>query len=174
MCEKPGLERAVPRALDRANSSTGDGLVKVRRAGIEDALMALDWRNDPLTRAMSRDEAEVPREAHLAWFAAALADPARLLLIGETGGRPAGMARFDRIAGGWDVSINVAPPARGQGVGRALLDAALAAFDQHHSGSTVWASVKPENAPSVRLFEADRFERCGEEDGLLRYRRPAN
>jgi L-amino acid N-acyltransferase YncA len=148
--------------------------MKVRPARLDDALTVLAWRNDPVTRAMSRDQEETPVDGHLAWFGGAIADPDRLVLIGDSEGRAAGMVRFDRADGEWEVSINVAPEARGQGAGRALLAEALATFDGAHPGAAVLAWVKPENLASVRLFEAVGFGRCGEEDGLLRYRRPAH
>ena len=96
------------------------GAVTVRPARPADALDVLAWRNDPLTRAMSRDQEVVAEAAHLAWFTRALADPARTLLIGEAMGGKVGMVRIDRGAE-TELSINLNPAFRGQGLSRPLL-----------------------------------------------------
>ena len=85
----------------------------IRRATLDDALDVLIWRNDPLTRAMSRTQDEVEQEAHLAWFSRALDDAASTLLIGEVGGEKIGMVRFDHGAA-TEVSININPLCRGR------------------------------------------------------------
>ncbi len=54
-----------------------------------------------------------------------------------------------------EVSVYVAGPARGQGLGRHLLDA-LVAESEAHGIWTLQASIFPENTTSIRLFE-----RCG-------------
>lgn len=140
--------------------------VSVRRATAADAMDVLAWRNDPHTRAMSRDTGAVDEAAHLAWFAAALADPRRMLLIGEAGGAKVGMVRFDH-ADETEVSINLAPEQRGRGLSRPLLMAALAEV-----GGEVWAEVREANATSVRLFEGAGFQLQGRRDDIRRYRRP--
>ena len=136
--------------------------VTVRPATQADALDVLAWRNDPLTRAMSRDQQAVEEGAHLAWFARALTDPSRTLLIGEMGGGKVGMVRIDHGAE-TEVSINLNPAFRGQGLSHPLLMAALA-------GKTdVWAEVREENAASIRLFERAGFELRERREGLRRY-----
>ena len=59
----------------------------VRPATEADADALLRWRNDPVTRAASRDTGEVGAEQHRAWLAATLADPGRhlLLAVGRAG-----------------------------------------------------------------------------------------
>ncbi|MDZ4374993.1 MAG: GNAT family protein [Phenylobacterium sp.] len=137
----------------------------LRRATAADALDVLAWRNDPQTRAMSRDTSEVESAAHLAWFERALADPARTILIGEVGGRKVGMVRFDH-GDETEVSINLAPDHRGQGLSHPLLMKALAGIQ-----GDVWAEIRIENAASIRLFERAGFEPQGRRDGVWRYRR---
>jgi UDP-2,4-diacetamido-2,4,6-trideoxy-beta-L-altropyranose hydrolase len=99
------------------------GQVTVRPATAADALAVLAWRNDPHTRAMSRDQDEVDTAAHVAWFAAALADPRRTLLIGEADGEAIGMVRLDH-GDEPEVSINLNPAHRGRGLSAPLLAAA--------------------------------------------------
>jgi RimJ/RimL family protein N-acetyltransferase len=139
--------------------------VVVRRAGEGDALDVLSWRNDPMTRAMARNQEAVDEASHLAWFAAALADPRRTFLIGEAEGEKIGMVRFDRD-GETEVSINLNPAHRGRGLSYPLLMAALALV----SGD-VWAEIRPENAASLRLFERAGFRFKTMHEGLRRYLR---
>jgi pseudaminic acid synthase len=139
----------------------------VRRATNDDALDVLAWRNDPTTRAMSRDTAIIEEAEHAAWFERALGDPRRLLLIGEEGGDKVGMVRIDRGETS-EISININPRLRGRGRGAALLAKALARFD-----GPLLARVKHGNVASKRLFGKAGFTLVGEHDGMLCYRRDA-
>jgi len=149
--------------------------VRLRRARMDDALDVLGWRNDPHTRAMSREGGLVEPDAHLAWFEKALADPRKLVFVAESDGRKVGMARFDDLGGAWEVSINLAPAERGRGFGRALLEAALAALFQVVGSTPVIAEIKPVNTGSIRVFEAAGFLRLDTQGaGRLRYRYAAD
>lgn len=139
----------------------------IRRATLDDALDVLIWRNDPLTRAMSRTQDEVEQQAHLAWFSRALDDGASTLLIGEGGGEKIGMVRFDHGAA-TEVSININPLCRGRGLGHELLAEALT-----WATGDLWAVIKDENLASRRLFERAGFELQETTDGLGRYLRRA-
>ena len=139
----------------------------IRRATPDDALEVLIWRNDPLTRAMSRTQDEVEQQAHLAWFSRALDDGASTLLIGEVGGDKIGMVRFDHGAA-TEVSININPLCRGRGLGHELLSEALT-----WATGDLLAVIKDENLTSRRLFERAGFELQETTDGLGRYLRRA-
>lgn len=139
----------------------------VRPAVLADSLDVLAWRNDPHTRAMSRNQDEVDAAAHQAWFERALSDPRRALLIGEIDGAKVGMVRIDR-GEETEVSINLNPAHRGRGLAYALLTQALASVRED-----VWAEIRDGNAASLRLFERAGFELQSTTDGLRRYRRRA-
>ena len=130
--------------------------MEIRRATMKDALDVLAWRNDPHTIAMSRTPGIVDQATHLAWFAKAIADQDRIILIATEDGRRLGMVRFDRSDGAWLVSINLAPEARGKGYGRAVLTEAMAVLRASNGPCRLSAEIKGNNAPSLRLFE-----RCG-------------
>ena len=76
-------------------------------------------------------------------------------------------------AGVAEVSIYIAPTARGQGVGKALL-AALIAASEWHGIWTLWSAVFPENLASLRLHfqagfrEVGRRERIAQLHGVWR------
>jgi len=137
----------------------------VRKATHDDALDILSWRNDPQTRALSRNQDEVERAPHLEWFGKALVDPRLTLLIGEVDGVKIGMVRFDH-GDETEVSINVNPACRSRGHGYALLAEAM-----KHVAGDVWAEIKDENLASQRVFERAGFEHQGVRGGLRRYLR---
>lgn len=139
----------------------------LRDATDTDAMDVWAWRQDPLTRAMSRTTDEVRLESHLDWFAKALIDPNRTLLIGEADGAKVGMVRFDH-GGQTEVSINVNPAYRSRGYGHALLSQAV----QRVNGD-IWAEIKDDNLASRRLFERLGFELHSRRGGLGRYVRRA-
>lgn len=143
----------------------------LRRAVPEDGPDLLAWRNDPLTRANSKDRGEVALASHLAWLDRVLADPARLLLLAEMPGGKAGMVRFDRgEEGAWLVSIAVAPAFRGRGLGRRLLAAGIRDLTARKGAVALAAEIAPANSASRALFEACGFTACGVAGGFLQYR----
>lgn len=142
--------------------------MKLRPATPDDALDLLAWRNDPLTRAMSRNSQEVAAASHMAWFERALTNPDLTLLIGEDGGEKVGMVRFDH-GPETEVSININPACRARGYGHALLSQGIAAV-----GGEVFAEIKDENLASRRIFERAGFALVEQRGDRGRYRRPAD
>ena len=143
-----------------------DGL-RLRPAEPGDWADLLVWRNDPHTRAMSRTSEAIEEAAHRRWFEQALADPARVLLIAELDGESVGVVRLDH-GSDTEISINLSPAHRGRGLGRRMLEAALATTPER---LTAW--IKDENRASRRLFEQCGFELREVSDGMRRYERPA-
>lgn len=138
---------------ERTRSLAPDGRTVARPATSEDALVLLRWRNDPSVRAVSRSSEPVPWDAHRAWLARVLEDPERRLYVVESGGVRVGTVRFDRRAADeWEVSITLAPEARGRGMAGAVLGAAEDAFAADGPPTTLVAAILPDNAPSQRLF----------------------
>lgn len=124
--------------------------VRVRPATRGDAEIAWRWRNDPATRAVSRDNTEIAWEAHLGWFERTLANPDRRLLIAQIGSVPIGVIRFDALdAGRAEVSLYLDPALHGVGLGRSMLLAGEAAGAQ---GKDIVAEVLDGNIGSARLF----------------------
>lgn len=64
-----------------------------------------------------------------------------------------------------EVSVYIAPEARGQGVGRQLL-AALIASSEAHNMWTLQAGIFPENHASVRLHESLGFRQVGRRERI--------
>ena len=163
------MKRPLTKAADPAAMATPD--LHVRPAEAADAEDVWRWRNDAESRAASRNTEPVPWPAHQAWFARALREPAKTLLIGVDPDAAAkvGLVRFDVTAEGERlIGVNVAPERRGQGYGARLLAAALAAV--RGTGNLV-AEVRRDNAASVRLFEGLGFRRRSEAGDFIVFER---
>ena len=130
-------------------------VLRVRPAAMDDADLLLAWRNDATTRAVSRQPDAVARPDHVAWLEASLARPDRHLLVGEVDGEPVGTVRWDEEGEGeWEVSITVAPQARGRRLAPSLLAAAehWLAVRCGPDLRGYLAVVHRDNTPSRRLF----------------------
>lgn len=130
-------------------------MLTIRAATMDDALDILEWRNDPLSRAMSRDSNVIAKEDHLRWFEASLGRDTRRFFIGEFDGAKVGMMRFDRLHGDdWEVSHNMAPAARGKGLGQQMVNAVLDAFVV----PTVFAEIRHDNLACWKIYERAGFQ----------------
>ena len=148
-------------------------MISARNATPDDSADVFLWRNDPQTRAMSHVTDPVERKDHDQWFAAALADHNRRLIICEHIGstRKLAVVRFDISGDQALISINLAPDMRGKGLAAGCLRAALATFEAASDHVTlVNAEIKEENEPSRRAFEAAGFEFVKKSDGVLFYK----
>ncbi|WP_210509021.1 bifunctional UDP-2,4-diacetamido-2,4,6-trideoxy-beta-L-altropyranose hydrolase/GNAT family N-acetyltransferase [Naasia sp. SYSU D00057] len=163
-----GAARIVGAWEDRLGA-TG---VTVRPARAGDASALFDWRDDPATRAASRSTGALEWTSHAAWVRATLADPMRSLLIARTEGAPAGTVRFDRLdEGSAEISITLAPSARGRGLAQPVIAAAMAWLAAQPSPPRlVIAEMRPENGASQRAFRAAGFTGDGAAgaDGMVR------
>lgn len=151
--------------------ATQSTTLTIRRARPDDAERLWKWRNDPVTRQASRNTEEVPLEQHLRWLEGSLSRTDRVLLIAESGGEPVGTVRFDMRDDGYlEVSINLAPEARGRKMGAACLGEACD-FVLAHGPIGFHAAIRRDNAASIRIFRQCGFVDFGREDGFLLLRR---
>jgi RimJ/RimL family protein N-acetyltransferase len=143
--------------------------LSLRPATEADAERLREWRNDPEARAASRNTAEVGSEEHATWLTAALADPDRKLLICELDGEPIGQARFDRLGENrYEISIALAPMARGRGLSSRLISLAIEQLRESHPDAEVEAHVREDNTRSLAAFRHAGFRPSGEKaDGFL-------
>jgi N-acetylneuraminate synthase len=153
------LAAGTPLSWDGVGSRTPPAItaITLRRATADDAPVLLAWRNDPETRRMSLSSGTVTEAEHAAWLAQSLASTLRSLFVAEHGGQAIGQARLDVIQqlgalGSAEVSITVAPGARGKGHAPAILVAAE--HEARRIGITrLEARIKPDNEASVRAFK---------------------
>ncbi|MGH8176174.1 MAG: UDP-2,4-diacetamido-2,4,6-trideoxy-beta-L-altropyranose hydrolase [Steroidobacter sp.] len=126
--------------------------LRLERATLADAGLLLDWRNDPLARAMSLDRSPVSWHDHKRWLAHQLADDRVHLFIGTADEVPIGQVRLDLRGEAGVVSYSVDAALRGAGFGEALLRAAVCScVDPPHGGFV--ANVRAENAASRKIFQ---------------------
>lgn len=143
-------------------------MLDLRPAGLGDEALLLAWRNDPVTREASFDTGKVDPAEHHRWLAGKLEDPDCVLLIVEEDGRPVGQVRLDRLDGeSAEISIALAPKARGRGLGRGALRRAVLEAPTLLGVSTVKALVKRGNDASLASFAAAGFLVIGERDGVV-------
>ena len=131
----------------------------------DDARQVMAWRNDPVTRAASFHREEKLWESFWPeyrerFFPADAPGP----VFAKSGDERVGFlsfARAEAASPAVEISINLAPERRGQGLGVAALRAAevwlrAAAVD------AIYAEVRAENAASRRTFEAAGYRSLGE------------
>ena len=155
--------------MSSAETSAPTG-ISIRRATWNDAISFWYWRNDTLSRAMSRNSDPIALKNHLAWFKNAIRDPNRIFLIAETNlgaeNEKLGGIRFDRHDDGqWEVAYTVAPEKRGAGVGTAMLKAGMEYLfnspgyqaEEKHGSSRLFAEIKPGNPASLKACRTVRI-----------------
>ena len=141
------------------------GDIVVRRANLSDTERTFDWRNHPSIRAVSHNSEEIEFADHKRWFADVLSSTSRFMLIGERGGEPVGVVRFDVDDGVAVVSIYLAPGHSAKGDGGKLLLAAEAWLAQEVPRvQTVAADIRPGNDASAKMFM-----RCGYKNRFDRF-----
>jgi len=136
--------------------------VRLRRTREEDCRMFWEWANDPEVRAMSFSTEPVSWEKHVGWFTSKQVDPASLLYVAtDENSRPIGQVRYQLEHDRAVLSISLTPESRGKGLGKTMLLAATEELFQACTAKAIDAFVKPENQPSLRLFDGAGFRREG-------------
>ena len=167
------LKAAEPLAWEMVGPAPSGPELSLRRATLDDAALLLKWRNDPATRANSRNKGEVSANEHATWLASTLANEHRRLLVAEHKGRPVGQVRLDKHGSTAEVSITVAPESRGGGLSSLLLRAAESS-GLELGVTTLLAEIHPDNQASIRAFKLAgyySFVQPGGADSLLRCER---
>jgi len=126
--------------------------LRLQRAERADAGLLFLWRNEPLARAMSFDDAPISWERHLTWLERKLADRDVLLFIAFADGLPVGQLRLELTGEEAELSYAVDPQLRGLGFGTALVEQAIRQLGAPPPGG-VRARVKAANTASRRIFE---------------------
>jgi UDP-2,4-diacetamido-2,4,6-trideoxy-beta-L-altropyranose hydrolase len=148
------------RGCERIAVRMGLPFLTVRPAGRTDGELMHAWRNAPETRSVSRDSVEISLADHLDWLDRSLSNPSRFILMGEIGGLPIGVVRFDQIdADHSEVSIYLDPALHGLGLGVALLLAGERKLASQLDDSIILvADTLPDNKGSQALFQRAGYE----------------
>ena len=148
--------------------------VTLRRATRDDAALLRAWRNDDATRAMSLSTELVSEATHTTWLDATLSSEMRRLFVATAEGALVGQVRLDDIgAGALELSLTVAPEARGRGLGADLL---LAAEDEARDlgADILIARIKEANDRSVSVFKRAGYYAFVSRGGVLQCERRLN
>jgi RimJ/RimL family protein N-acetyltransferase len=136
------------------------GRLNLRPVTAADARILHAWRNDLDTRLASRKSEPVEWAEHENWLAAALKSSNRMLRIAEIEGHPVGVVRADRSGEFWELSWNVAPGIRGQGIGCSMLALFVAAID-----GPLRAAIRRDNVASIKIATSIGMIRTGLVEG---------
>ena len=133
--------------------------LKIRLATENDVNLIYHWRNDPSTRKYFFDDSEIEKSNHEKWYLESLVIPSRHILIAEYIECPVGVVRFDVKGNIAEVDIYTSPGSRQQGAGTIVLEAAINWVKKNLKNvEKVVAKVKPQNVPSLRVFEKNNFK----------------
>lgn len=128
-----------------------------RSAAIRDALQLYYWRNDLVTRLMSRNKKRIPFLGHLVWFVSKLKSPNSKILIFLEGTQRVGVVRFEIQSKICEVSIIVSPKQRGQGIGEKILKIAIAHMPSNYQIRELHAYIRRGNDASKKIFRRNGF-----------------
>ena len=148
--------------------------IEVRKADADDSRDIFEWRNDNLTRNMSRESSRVHWEQHAQWFAGTLENPERLMLIcvDKSTNTKIGVVRFDFLNNGTqaEISINISPDARGKGYAKGCLRNGISYVANNNSNcKTIVAEIKKLNEGSKKSFEGIGFSLASEDEAFWQY-----
>jgi UDP-2,4-diacetamido-2,4,6-trideoxy-beta-L-altropyranose hydrolase len=109
------------------------GDLSLRLATESDCKQVYEWRHHPDIRDKSRVSAPFSFESHRQWYAEALRNPDRMMLIAECLGQPISVVRFDISGDSAEISVYVAPDRLGEGWGAEVLTRATVWLQKHRS-----------------------------------------
>lgn len=146
-----------------------------RKANLSDSRDLFEWRNDQQSREASINSDVVPWEAHEKWLTAKLDSDDSYLLIAELASNEAskvGMTRFDieRHKGIAEISINLNPVFRGQGLAEKLLTESIGYFASTGTGiQLINATIRESNEASTKIFIRTGFAEVSRAEGFVHY-----
>ena len=146
--------------------------LQIKKATLDDSRDVWSWRNDDTTRRMSITTDEISWESHNNWFEKSLLSMDKFLYVGllESDGTKVGICRFDidsneDIA---EVSMNLNPNKRGQGLSSKFLSEAIRSFFKERQIDLV-AAIKKQNVASIKCFTKCGFVFDSEDSAYNHY-----
>jgi RimJ/RimL family protein N-acetyltransferase len=121
---------------------------QIRPATKDDVKLLFEWRNDELTRKMSKNNNAVRWEDHLVWFDRRLKMDRPNLFLFELDGRPVATFRIDDN----DLSYTVAPEHRSRGIAKLMLNEVRLRF------GCLRAHINSDNVPSIKAARSAGME----------------
>jgi UDP-2,4-diacetamido-2,4,6-trideoxy-beta-L-altropyranose hydrolase len=146
--------------------------ITVREASRDDAELYFKWANDPVVRQMAFHTEPIQWENHLTWFNKKLDDTESILLLCYQNSEAVGQVRFDLNDNGeMEIDISIAKEHRGRGIGKAMLNVALAYVKNMKGYRAFVSEVKIDNYPSQRMFLANGFQIIAQNNGIIHFKK---
>lgn len=123
-----------------------------RKVTKEDKQQLFDWSNDPLTRQYSLNPEPISWDEHSNWFNQKLSDSFSEMYIFEID-KAIGVVRVEMQGGERFISFQVAPHARGQGLGYRFIETIGLLHIEHE----LYADVLEDNIASHKIFLANQY-----------------
>lgn len=137
----------------------------------EESHLIWEWRNDLQTRQMSRTKDLIGWETHKRWYQQKATDPHCQLLIASRLGVAIATVRFELIEEGLaEVNINLNPAFRGKNLAQLILSEACEHAFETMRLKAIYAEVKQNNLPSIKIFEGAGFILKEKKGDLFAYR----
>ncbi len=155
-----GMKAVDGRGTLRVISSFGMSDIEIRIAIPDDSENIFKWRNHPSIREVSRNASVIDWENHQSWFASILANPQKVLLVGQRIETPVGVVRFDKLNDDEaEISIYVVPDKSSSGLGRGLLQRSEQWLAINYPEiQKLRAHVLGENESSQKLFSEAGYQ----------------
>ena len=144
----------------------------LRPATKEDVKLLLDWSNDPIVRANSKNTNFITWEAHIKWVESKLRCPqsTQIFIAVNKYAIPVGQIRFDRNGIAAILTYSVAEEYRNKGMGTLLLIEGIKKIsDVWQDLKHIHAIAKDENLASRKTLEKSGFEFSRSYDGYSEY-----
>jgi UDP-2,4-diacetamido-2,4,6-trideoxy-beta-L-altropyranose hydrolase len=125
-----------------------------------DEELLLNWANEPLVRGNSFSPCRIDPADHHQWFTRRLNDrDACYIYVAESElAVPVGQVRFERLGNDWQIDYSLDCVYRGLGLGRKLLEKAIASLRSERRDGNLLARVKITNGASLHVFQRLGFE----------------
>lgn len=131
----------------------------MRPATADDVRLVYDLAMDPVVRKNSFSSAEITYSEHTQWYSKRMHDANFLLLLAFHRNMFAGQVRFDIDHTNSTIGISITDSYRSRGLGKVLLKLGVTELTKSHPEiRTINAFIRPENIPSIRLFEKFNFQ----------------
>ena len=152
-----------------------EGEIIFRKASLQDSIDLFKWRNDPLSREMSKNSSIISIKDHDLWFEKNISKKQVLILICENSftNNKIGILRFDFNKNFIKsmVSINISPQERGKKYSKVCLKQGIKYMRSiYPQCREIFANVKKTNLRSIEIFTSNKFEYIGEENFFNRYK----
>lgn len=150
-----------------------DFKIEIRPAMTGDCQVVFEWRIDERSRAMFFNQTKPTIEEHRVWFEESIISTNREIFIGERSGEKIGICRFDldKSQQCAEVSINISPNCRGQGLGKIFLLESVEYYLDSNKCDLI-ARIKKKNYASLNIFNYAGFCYCSSDEEEVVLKRP--